>query len=290
MRTSPVPHGEALSSSAWTYAGSHHDPGRFVTESDARLAHRLATQVGRMLVAVRNDHLHVTGPVEGRRGDPALADRGDAIAQQFIAAELAVHRAGDQVLSEEAPDSLERLGADRVWIIDPLDGTRGYSAGRQQWAVHIALWSHGDLTAGAIALPDRGVTFATDDVRPPGPPPGGTPLRVVVSRSREADLVARVIDALGARPIHRGSAGYKVGSILLGEADAYLHAGGQSEWDSAAPVAVARAAGLHTSRLDGSELTYNQRDVFLPDLLVCRHRHAPTVLRAVASAQHEGES
>ena len=78
-----------------------------------------------------------------------------------------------------------------------------------------------------------------------------------------------------------GSAGYKVAAVVLGEVDAYVHAGGQYEWDSAAPVAVARAAGLHTSRLNGSPLQYNQPEPYLPDLLVCRQELAEALLTAI---------
>jgi 3'(2'), 5'-bisphosphate nucleotidase len=165
------------------------------------------------------------------------------------------------VLSEEAPDDLGRLTADRVWIIDPLDGSREYAEpGRSDWAVHVALWERGDLTAGAVALP----AFEPGPPRPPGR------ARIVVSRTRPPDIAAQVADSINAVLVPMGSAGAKAMAVVRGEADAYLHAGGMHEWDSAAPVFVARAAGLHASRLDGRPLRYNQPDPWLPDLLICR--------------------
>jgi 3'(2'), 5'-bisphosphate nucleotidase len=172
---------------------------------------------------------------------------------------------------------------DRVWIIDPLDGTREFSERpRTDWAVHVALWQRGELVDGAIALPARNVTYGTD--QPPVLPPRAPgPLRLAVSRSRPPAFVTELAAALDAELVPMGSAGVKCASVWLGEADAYVHAGGQYEWDSAAPVAVARAAGLHTSRIDGSELRYNQADPKLPDLLVCRPDAAAAILSTIAS-------
>lgn len=233
----------------------------------------LAERIGDTLLSVR------TRDLEGK----ILKDAGDFEAQQVVAALLAEHRPDDAVLSEEAEDEhRRRLDADRVWIIDPLDGTREYSERpRDDWAVHVALWQHGDLVAGAVAQPARSDTLSTSNppVVPPRDPSG--PVRMAVSRSRASETVLAVADRLGAELVAMGSAGVKVASVIRGEVDAYLHTGGQYEWDSAAPVAVARAAGLHTSRADGSPLRYNQADVYLPDLLVCRPELADQILALV---------
>jgi 3'(2'), 5'-bisphosphate nucleotidase len=164
-----------------------------------------------------------------------------------------------------------------VWIIDPLDGTREFSQGRHDWAVHVALWQDGDLVAGAVALPGRGRAFSTADADGLPPRPTG-PLQLAVSRTRPPEQAQWLVDELDAQLVPMGSAGYKAMAVLLGEVDAYVHAGGQYEWDSAAPVAVARAAGLHTSRVDGSPLVYNQPEPWLPDLLVCRPAVATAIL------------
>jgi len=242
---------------------------------DIELARRLATEAGALLLRVRNDF---ASPDEQR-----LRDAGDAAAQRFLAGQLATARPRDAVLSEEAVDDPGRLTADRVWIIDPLDGTREFAERRDDWAVHLALWSEGDLVAGAVALPGLGRTVASN--APPGVPSRTSErLRIAVSRSRAprvAQVAARELDA---DLVPMGSAGYKVAAVLLGEVDAYIHAGGQFEWDSAAPVAVAVAAGLHASRLDGSPLIYNRPDPYLPDLIVCRPELAPELLSVSAPA------
>lgn len=197
---------------------------------------------------------------------------------------LREERPDDAVLSEEAADDAARLDAERVWIIDPLDGTREFSEeGRSDWAVHVCLWERGSLTAGAVALPALDLVLATPSVPPPPPSDGDRP-RVVVSRSRPPDFAAAVAAALGGDLVEMGSAGAKTLAVVRAEADAYVHAGGQYEWDSAAPVAVAVAAGLHASRIDGSPLVYNQRDVYLPDLIVCRPELADQILKAIAAA------
>ncbi len=238
------------------------------TESDVELAVRLADQAGALLLLTRDNTA-----LEGR----ALADEGDRVAQAFLAGELSAARPDDAVLSEEAVDDPSRLEASRVWIIDPLDGTREYSEGRHDWAVHVALWEDGDLAAAAVALPGRGRVLSTaDEVDLPARPSG--PMRIAVSRSRPPEQAQRLVAEAGAELVPMGSAGYKALAVLLGEADAYVHSGGQYEWDSAAPVAVARAAGLHTSRVDGSALRYNQPDPHLPDLIVARPEAAETIL------------
>jgi len=277
------------------------------TEDD-RLAHDLAVEAGRRLLVLRE-----------RGGEPdELRKAGDRLSHEFLSAELARLRPGDWVLSEEAADDPGRLTAERVWIVDPLDGTREFGdAGREDWAVHVALWERaragqsppdvqsppdgrselGGLTAGAVALPAQQEVLST--VAPPPVPaapaslsgPAARPgrrLRVVVSRSRPAPFLPRMAELLGADLIPLGSAGAKAAAVLRGQADAYVHAGGQYEWDSAAPVAVARAAGFHASRIDGRELSYNQPDLLMPDILVCPPALAGALLDAVRSAQSGG--
>jgi 3'(2'), 5'-bisphosphate nucleotidase len=236
--------------------------------SDARLAADLAEQAGSLLLALR----HASG-LTGKD----LGKRGDTDSNALLLRELGAARPKDAVLSEESADSPERLTADRVWIIDPLDGTREYGMpGRDDWAVHVALWEAGELVAGAVALPAQGITLATPDVASPPAVPGKP--RIVVSRTRPPAIALNVKDALDGVLVEMGSAGAKVASIVQGLSDVYVHAGGQFEWDSAAPVAVARAAGLHTSRIDGSALAYNQPDPKLPDLVVCRPELVEAVL------------
>lgn len=238
---------------------------------DSALALRLATTAGVLLTALRNDGL-LTGK--------ALGAAGDATAHQYLVRALAVSRPDDGILSEEAEADPGRLEKDRVWIIDPLDGTREFSEGRADWAVHVALCIRGTATVGAVALPGLDLVLGT--AAPPIPcPPRKTP-RIVVSRTRPPAAAARVASALGAELIGMGSAGAKAMAVVRGEACAYIHSGGQYEWDSAAPVAVAVACGLHVSRLDGSALIYNCADPYLPDLIVCRPELASTILTAVA--------
>jgi 3'(2'), 5'-bisphosphate nucleotidase len=237
--------------------------------SDHDVAARLATEAGHLLLAVRQE-----------LADATAADRkaaGDKRSHEYLMEALARERPDDAVLSEEGVDDPVRLSAERVWIVDPLDGTREFSElGREDWAVHVALWQSGQLVAGAVALPAQGVTLVTPD---PAPPPAhtGAP-RIVVSRTRPPAIALQVRDQLNGTLVEMGSAGAKVAAVIQGLADVYVHAGGQYEWDSAAPVAVARAAGLHTSRIDGSPLAYNRADPLLPDLVVCRPEYADAVL------------
>jgi 3'(2'), 5'-bisphosphate nucleotidase len=239
--------------------------------NDVAVARAAAEAAARVLLGLRSD-----GGLTG----PALGDRGDAEAQAAILAVLGERCPGDVVFSEEAADDPRRLSADRVWIVDPLDGTREYGEGRTDFAVHVALWSAGELTAAAVALPGADAVLVTDP--PPVVPPAGEgPPRIAVSRTRppaEADVAAR---ALRAELVPMGSAGWKASAVVRGEVDAYLHAGGMYQWDSAAPVAVALAAGLVAVRLDGSRLRYNEPDPSLPDLLVCRPQLSETILTAV---------
>ena len=247
--------------------------------NDHELAASIVDEVAAALRSVRGEGL------TGR----ALGDEGDRRAQDVMARRLRADRPGDAVLSEEAADDKTRLDADRVWIVDPLDGTREFTEPpRTDWAVHVALLERGELAAGAVALPARSVVLATPDVAPP-PPHDRDQLRILVSRSRPPSFAAVVADAVGGDLIELGSAGAKTIAVVLGEADAYLHAGGQYEWDSAAPVAVALAAGLHCSRVDGSKLAYNQPDPYLPDLVVCRPELAGRLLDAIA-AEAAGDS
>jgi 3'(2'), 5'-bisphosphate nucleotidase len=238
-------------------------------DNDHEVAARLATEAGQLLLAVREE-----------LADATAADRkaaGDKRSHHYLMEALARERPDDAVLSEEGVDDPVRLSAQRVWIVDPLDGTREFSElGREDWAVHVALWQSGALVAGAVALPAQGVTLATPD---PAPPPtySGEP-RIVVSRTRPPAVALQVRDQLNGTLVEMGSAGAKVAAVIQGLADIYVHAGGQYEWDSAAPVAVARAAGLHTSRIDGSPLEYNRADPLLPDLVVCRPEYADAVL------------
>jgi 3'(2'), 5'-bisphosphate nucleotidase len=237
--------------------------------SDHEVAARLATEAGQLLLAIREE-----------LADATEADRkaaGDKRSHDYLMEALARMRPDDAVLSEEGVDDPVRLSAQRVWIVDPLDGTREFSElGRHDWAVHVALWVSGVLVAGAVALPAQGVTLATPDPVPP-PAYSGEP-RIVVSRTRPPEIALKVRDRLNGTLVPMGSAGAKVAAVIQGLADVYVHAGGQYEWDSAAPVAVARAAGLHTSRIDGSPLEYNRSDPTLPDLVVCRPEYADAVL------------
>jgi len=237
-----------------------------VSESDDHLlAVRLAEEAGRLLLEIR----------------PEGGDAGDRRSNELLLRRLAELRPGDAVLSEEAEDDAARLRASRVWIIDPLDGTREYAEPpRSDWAVHVALAVDGLPVVGAVGLPGLGLVCST------AAPPElvgahRTPGRLAVSRTRPPACTEQLVDRLGAELVPMGSAGAKAMAVLRGEADVYAHSGGQYEWDSCAPVAVAAAAGLHVSRLDGSELRYNQPDPWLPDLLICRPELAESVLEAL---------
>jgi 3'(2'), 5'-bisphosphate nucleotidase len=248
-----------------------------VTEilDDHAFAAWAATVAGELLTDIR------AGGLQGKQ----LKDAGDRAAHELLMQILAEHRPGDSVLSEEGPDTIvdkDRLTARRVWIIDPLDGTREFSEPpREDWAVHVALWEDGELVAGAVAQPGLGATFGTGE--PPVVPPRTSERpRIAVSRTRPPAFVHALAEEIGADLVPMGSAGAKLISVVRDVTDAYVHAGGQYEWDSAAPVAVARAAGLHTSRVDGSPLVYNQAEVWLPDLVVCRPELADTILDHIA--------
>jgi 3'(2'), 5'-bisphosphate nucleotidase len=258
-------------------------------DDDHVLAAELATTAGRLLLELRAEL--------GFADTSALKDAGDLRSHEFLMTALARARPGDAVLSEEGGDDLRRLDADRVWIIDPLDGTREYGEeGRSDWAVHVALWERssarpGRLSAGAVALPAQDVTLATT---PDGAGFGYTPvkdpevIRVAVSRSRPPEFVRSLAERFGnVELVPIGSAGAKFSAVLLGRVDAYVHAGGQYEWDNAAPAAVAWAAGAHVSRIDGTEPVYNQKDPELPDILVCHPTLAPMLLAGIRDVSTE---
>lgn len=242
--------------------------------NDADLAAHLATVAGRILIEVRES---------GMFGPKPLGKAGDQTANQFLVHALREQRPNDGLLSEEEKDNAQRLEKERVWIIDPVDGTREYGEARSDWAVHVGMAVNGEPVIGAVALPGlNGGTVVRSD-QPVAVPPAPAVLRMVVSRTRPAAEAVEVAQALGAELVPMGSAGAKAMAVILGQADIYLHSGGQYEWDSMAPVAVAKAHGLHCSRIDGSPLTYNQEDVYLPDLLICRPEHAEPVLALIAS-------
>ncbi len=245
--------------------------------SDAELAATLAERAGDILRTLQGQATTM------RPG--LLGAEGDRRSQEFLKKMLLRSRPNDQILSEEAPDQLSRLRADRVWIIDPLDGTREFSEGRRDWAVHVALWEKGELTAGAVALPRLDMVLTGGDAAESAAPHAG--LRMAVSRSRAPEIAGSVAAEISATLNPMGSAGFKTCAVASGEVDIYLHDGGQYEWDSAAPVVVARAAGLHVSRLDGSAPRYNQENPYLPDLLVCRPELSGKVLAAIGNARRQ---
>lgn len=241
--------------------------------TDAQLAAHLAEVAGRILLQVR-----ASGMFHGK----ALGCAGDAIANQFLVHALRTQRPEDGLLSEESKDTAARLKKGRVWIVDPVDGTREFGEARTDWAVHVGLSVDGEAAVGAVALPGlgEGLVLRTDEqitaARHEGAP------RLVVSRTRPAKEALAVSQALHGELIDMGSAGAKAMAVVRGEAEIYLHSGGQYEWDSCAPVAVAKAHGLHCSRIDGTPLIYNRKDTYLPDLLICRADYAESVLELVS--------
>lgn len=239
--------------------------------NDHELAADLAGRAGDLLLDLRG------GAAEEGLEGKALGAAGDARSDELLLAALAELRPGDAILSEESKDDEARLSAARVWIVDPLDGTREYSEGRSDWAVHVALVEDGIPTAAAVALPGEAVTLSTAALPPPREGPPRRP-RILVSRTRPPGFAAELAEALDGELVPMGSAGAKAMAVVRGAADIYAHAGGQYEWDSAAPVGVAAAAGMHVSRVDGSDLRYNNADPYLPDLLVCHPALAARVL------------
>ena len=239
--------------------------------TDAELAAHLAQVAGKILIEVRE-----SGMFEGK----ALGQAGDQTANQFLVHALREQRPEDGLLSEESKDTAERLSKERVWIVDPVDGTREYGEARTDWAVHVALCVGGKPEIGAVALPGLGTVLRSD--APIAVPAAAEKPRMVVSRTRPAAEAVAVSEAIGAELVGMGSAGAKAMAVVRGEAEIYLHTGGQYEWDSAAPAAVALAHGLHASRVDGSPLIYNNSDTYMPDLLICRPEWAERVLTEVA--------
>ena len=238
--------------------------------TDAELAAHLAEVAGNILIQVRE-----SGMFEGK----SLGKAGDQTANQFLCHAIAQQRPDDGLLSEESKDTETRLSKERVWIVDPVDGTREYGEARSDWAVHVALCLNGKPEIGAVALPGLDIVLRTD--KPIEVPKAAEKPRMVVSRTRPAKEAVSVAETIGAELVGMGSAGAKAMAIVRGEAEIYLHTGGQYEWDSAAPAAVALAHGLHASRIDGSPLTYNQADTYMPDLLICRPEWAERVLAEV---------
>ena len=242
-----------------------------MTLTDAALATELAEAAGRILLDLR-----ASGGLAGK----ALGEAGDRLANRYLMDRLAAERPYDGVLSEESRDTLERLFKSRVWIVDPLDGTREYGEERPDWAVHVGLAVDGVAQVGAVALPGLGLVLRSDQAAPAAAHDGAP--RMLVSRTRPAAEALAVADRLGCELVPMGSAGAKAMAVVLGQAEIYLHSGGQYEWDNCAPVAVAKAHGLHCSRIDGSALVYNAKDTYLPDVLICRPEWAEPVLAAVA--------
>jgi 3'(2'), 5'-bisphosphate nucleotidase len=235
--------------------------------TDAELAAALAEAAGRIALEVR---------AGGLLGGKALGDAGDKTANAFLVRALQELRRDDGLLSEESIDDTRRLDKARVWVVDPLDGSREFGESRADWAVHVALAIDGRPEIGAVALPALGEVLRTD--RPIAIAPAPQRLRMVVSRTRPAKEAMAVATRIGAELVPMGSAGAKTMAVVRGQADIYLHTGGQHEWDSCAPAAVALAHGLHASRIDGSPLLYNQANTYLPDLLICRKEHAEQML------------
>jgi 3'(2'), 5'-bisphosphate nucleotidase len=238
--------------------------------NDNELAAFLADEAGKILLELRN-----SGTFSGKE----LGKAGDAQANDMLVRKLTELRPDDGLLSEETADTAARLTKSRVWIIDPLDGTREYSEGRDDWAVHVALAVDGKAHLGAVALPSLGLTLTSG--KPSPLPPANTPPKMLVSRTRPAAEAVAVAQAIGAELLPMGSAGAKAMAVVRGEADIYLHTGGQYEWDNCAPIAVAEAAGLFTSRVDGSPMRYNAQNPYLPDLLICRPELVDQVMAAL---------
>lgn len=246
---------------------------------DHRLAADLARAAGELVTRLRQE-------------TPDAADvsrRADLAANDFLVGELARVRPADAVLSEEAPDDGRRFSTDRCWIVDPLDGSREFGEGRDDWAVHVALVHAHVVVAAAVALPGRAIVLSTEEPHVPAPIDVRALRRIVVSCTRAPAVAAEVARLFSAELVPMGSAGAKTAAVVLGDADAYIHAGGQSEWDSAAPVGVALSRGLHASRLDGSPLVYNQEQPLVPDLLICHSALAGSLLAALSRAGGVGD-
>lgn len=244
--------------------------------SDVQFAAEIAKEAGRLLLQLRAQARSKA------MTESELKDAGDRASQEYLNRRLVASYPDDSILSEEATDDLTRLNNDRVWIIDPLDGTREYSEGRDDWAVHVALWQSGQLVVGAVALPGLDELLVNRSEPMGALNRGMRPVRIAVSRTRPPQIVTELANHLDIEFVPMGSAGFKACAVARGEVDAYIHAGGQYEWDSAAPVAVAASRDLHVSRIDGSPLEYNQENPYLPDLLICRKELRAALLGAMA--------
>jgi 3'(2'), 5'-bisphosphate nucleotidase len=248
---------------------------RPTAETDVELANRLAVEAGHLLVALQEEMYERRAPAW------QIMDTGDLASHRYLLEQLRTARPDDAVLSEEGVEDPRRFGTDRVWIVDPLDGTNEFGErGRHDWAVHVALWDHGSFAAGAVTLPAMDLLFSTDPASVLPPRTREVP-RLITSRNRNPPAAVIIANALGCDAVRLGSAGAKAMAVVAGEADIYVHDGGMYQWDSAAPAAVALAAGLFVSRIDGTPIVYNQRDPWLPDFIVCRQEFAGPVLEAL---------
>ncbi len=270
--SAPVDDGSPGFTGSSQSSGSHSISAQ---SDDHAVAHELARAAGALLLEVRAEL------VAAGADERTIKDTGDLRSHDWLMEQLAALRPDDAVLSEEGKDDQARLSFSRAWIVDPLDGTREFSEIRDDWAVHVALSIDGEPAIGAVALPGLDLVLST--ATPPTVPdrPADRPVQVVVSRTRPPAIAVAVAEQLGGELVPMGSAGAKAMAVVRGEVDVYVHGGGQYEWDNCAPAAVAIAAGLHVSRLDGSPLGYNNADPYLPDLVICRPELAAEVLRIV---------
>ncbi len=255
-------------------------------EIDRQLALDVSEKAAQNLLRIRRE-----GFLKGESGR-ALSDVGDRISEEIIRSMIESERPDDAILSEEQmTEDQRRFYAERVWIIDPLDGSREFGTeANADWAIHVALWNRsqsdtngfheGKIALSVVTIPATGETYTSFwtqkrdyDIE--------TPIRIVVSNTRAPEWLSDLGAYLNVTLLPRGSAGVKAMEVVAGRADAYVHSGGQYEWDSAAPVGVSLAAGLHASRLDGTPLRYNQPDPYLPDLVICKKTLAPLLLEAI---------
>lgn len=259
--------------------------------NDSELSRDVAIEAGRLLLDLRATY----GDLDPADVDTAnrLRKEADRASHLLIADRISAARPDDVILSEEGKDDPARLVADRVWIVDPLDGTFEFGQGRSDFAVHIVLWvrdalspTGARLVASTVELPAQGLTRT--DIDTPDVSfalPTDRPIRIVASRSRAPkwlpDAVAVLADRMGreVEVIDVGSVGAKVNEILCGRADAYVHDTGFYEWDVAAPYAVAHRYGLHASHVGGEPIRFNQDPPYVTSLLVS----IPTLLDDLTS-------
>jgi 3'(2'), 5'-bisphosphate nucleotidase len=262
-------------------------PVHSLTE-DLALARDLAARTGARAIDLAR---------RGRWSGRTLAELGDNAADGFLCGWLAAVRPNDAILSEETTDSRARLTAERVWIVDPIDGSKEYGSGGNEWAVQVALWVRGRLALGALALSGDGPVLAgicgdSDDtlggeatpVRGTTPEPSRP--RIIVSKNHTPKWAPDFAERLGGTIVTASGVGYKVARVLLGAADVYVHEGSIKlyEWDTAAPEAVARAFGWNVSGLDGGELVYNRVPPTTGDFLVCRPASKTRCLEALRAS------